>query len=135
MAFREPTFPLAFNLWRNTSLVTGPPDLQGMCNLAFGENAALYAPGYSQFKEDFIVVWMLFPKRTDVRPSSVHGNAQDCVEVPAGTGRFYLVVDVDDVGRGFTNEYRKALCAKITQGFGNFQLNPWGCPDWPLPIP
>jgi hypothetical protein len=67
-------------------------------------------------------MFLLLPPGTDIR-SGVLGTADD-VEVPAGSGRFYEVEFVDDVGKGFANEYRVALLIQTTA---------WGA--WPLPYP
>jgi hypothetical protein len=48
----------------------------------------------------------------------------DLVEVPAGTGRFYRVQWVDDLGKGFDNEHRFALL---------LQTNTFS--PWPIPMP
>lgn len=50
---------------------------------------------------------LLLPKGVDVRgPQDT--VSFDMAEVPAGSGRWYRVVGVDDVGKGFTNEHRTA---------------------------
>lgn len=65
-------------------------------------------------------MFLLLPKGTDIR-STVCGVAPDVVEVPAGTGRYYSVEMVDDVARGFANEYRFAMVLQLK--------------NWPAPIP
>jgi hypothetical protein len=56
---------------------------------------------------------VLFPTLTDVRDQFCAPiNNPDDVEVPAGSGRIYAVVNVDDVAKGFTNEYRIAYVGK-----------------------
>jgi hypothetical protein len=50
---------------------------------------------------------LLLPKGTDIRGPQ-DSVAADNVEVPAFSGRWYRVVAVDDVGKGFSNEYRNA---------------------------
>jgi hypothetical protein len=50
---------------------------------------------------------VLLPSRTDVRDQLTSGGT-DVIECPAGTGRYYTVGLVDDVARGFDNEYRLA---------------------------
>jgi hypothetical protein len=49
-------------------------------------------------------------------------SSADTVEVPAGSGRYYAILAVDDVARGFENEYRLALAEPA------YNL-------WPVPIP
>jgi hypothetical protein len=58
---------------------------------------------------------------TDIRDLNT-ATGYDIVEVPAGTGRLYLVEQVDDVGKGFLNEHR---CATLSKGLFT----------WPSPIP
>ena len=60
---------------------------------------------------------LLVPKGTDVRGSQGFGNATgelDLIEVPAGTGRFYTALGVDDVSKGFTNEHRFVVMSQIS---------------------
>jgi hypothetical protein len=50
---------------------------------------------------------LLLPPAVDVRgPQDT--VSFDMVEVPAGSGRWYSVVGVDDIGKGFSNEHRTA---------------------------
>jgi hypothetical protein len=49
------------------------------------------------------------PKLTDVRGTNGFGGGADIVEVPSLSGRFYQVRAVEDIGKGFDNEYRQAL--------------------------
>lgn len=67
-------------------------------------------------------LWMLvmLPSATDIRPPNSAGGA-DKVEMPAGSGRFYQVQFVDDIGKGFPNEHRFAILAQMGV--------------WPTPIP
>jgi len=50
---------------------------------------------------------LLLPPLADVRGPQDSVSA-DMVEVPAGSGRWYFVVGVDDIGKGFANEHRSA---------------------------
>jgi hypothetical protein len=63
---------------------------------------------------------LLLPMLTDIR-SDEKGPGSDWAEVPAGSGRFYQVVYVEDIGKGFSNEHRGAM------------LIPY--PPWPIPYP
>lgn len=65
------------------------------------------------------------PKGTDIRDASCNHGMTDFVEVPGGSGRWYFVVCVDDVAKGFTNEYRLAILRK------SFLTGS----EWPIPIP
>jgi len=73
---------------------------------------------------------LLCPAGTDIRDISCTGTPIDGVEIPVGSGRYYVVLHVDDVAKGFPNEYRIAALAK--QAFSS-QVANW--PLWPAPIP
>lgn len=120
MAFSTPTFNLMCNVWRNGNLTTNPPDVTSSCNLAMGRRGKLYGDGGTGLLSRETAMYLLLPALTDVR-SMQENNAADTVECPAGTGRFYAVVSVDDSGKGFSNEHRVAILAAI--------------PPWPMPIP
>lgn len=63
---------------------------------------------------------LLLPPLTDIQ-DCFNAGGPDTVEAPAGSGRFYLVDMVDDLGKGFANEHRFALMEKTG--------------TWPSPIP
>lgn len=65
-------------------------------------------------------MFLLCPKLTDIHGQRP-GFGPDNVEVPAGSGRYYRVMFVDDWAKGFPNEYRIALILAYA--------------DWPSPIP
>lgn len=118
MAFVPPTFNLTANVWHNPNPVTNPPDLVVSCQLrAPGKQSGFMALTATVL----ILSWeILFPALTDIRDAR-NGLGQDLVEVPAGSGRLYEGLLVDDVAKGFTNEYRILYVQKA----GN----------WPTPIP
>jgi hypothetical protein len=68
-------------------------------------------------------MWLLLPALTDIRATYTNGSF-DVVDCPAGSGRIYAVVFVDDSGKGFANEHRVACLS---------QYNAAGL--WPTPIP
>ncbi len=117
MAFKPPTFNLTCNIWRSTSLVTAPPDLSPICQLrASGKQSS----GLTQAPLGYFLPEILFPAHTDVRDQYCPSNA-DQIECPAGSGRYYVVANVEDVAKGFANEYRQAVVVKARV--------------WPQPIP
>lgn len=121
MTFTLPTFNLSFNLWRNGNSPPAAPDVTDVCNLAFGRRTASYQGVISTPNEP--IVSLLLPTGFDIQGPQC-ANPDTCVEVPAGTGRFYTILGVDDSGKGFANEHRVALLAWTTS-FG----------PWPSPIP
>lgn len=117
MAFRVPTMLLDCNIWHPPNGPPGLPDLTVKCQLRY--------PGTQSTGQDPSAGWVflweaLFPPRTAVNDSYTTPGS-DLVEIPAGTGRLYTVMMVDDVARGFPNEYRIAYIMKQA--------------PWPTPIP
>jgi hypothetical protein len=51
---------------------------------------------------------LLLPPLSDVRGPQDSSGFTDVVEVPAGSGRYYGVAAVDDIGKGYSNEHRTA---------------------------
>lgn len=121
--FRQPTFNLMCNIWRGTlDPLTDPPSLTIRCNLAWGRRVSAPASGGT---DDIGVVFtsmvLMVPAGADIRTREKGAILNDVVECPAGTGRYYNAVVVDDIGKGFDNEHRAAV------------LQPQA--NWPFPIP
>jgi hypothetical protein len=110
LSYQLPTFNLDVRLWRwvNWNLgvpPTAPPDLlfKGQLRLF---RTAFMSPNPSSAP---VRVALLVAKGTAIQGRYgwfTPTNVPDLVEVPAGTGRYYTVAAVDDVARGFSNEYR-----------------------------
>jgi hypothetical protein len=114
-----PTFNLLVNVWTAGTAPPAAPRTTCMGNLAFGRRTGPVLPGVASS-----LMQLLVPAGTDIRDGVNGPPGRDLLEVPAGTGRYYQVNVVDDLGKGFANEHRVVLCSKF-QGFGN----------WPIPIP
>jgi len=107
MPYALPTFNLACNLWHVPHPVTNPPDVISPCNLTPGQRIADQNASVTQ-----PCMYLLLPKLTDIRCQYEGvGGGDDLCEVPAGSGRYYTVIYVDDIGKGFANEHRFALIA------------------------
>lgn len=122
MPYTLPTFNLAVNIWRPGAPPPAPPALVTIGNLAHsrrehGELLVPPAPGYIHAFN----MWLLLPALTDVRDPFANGGAGDLVECPAGSGRMYAVLAVDDAAKGFANEHRVAVLLKLN--------------GWPVPNP
>jgi hypothetical protein len=107
---KAPTFNLVANVWVNFVGVWVYPPLIAFtyatpAQFQLGERVYGF-PGFGS--RGFI----LLPKATDVHFARGLGGL-DYIEIPAGSGRVYLVNDVDDVGKGFVNEYRQVDCSKV----------------------
>lgn len=117
MPFTIPTFNVPFNGWRQAALPPGPPRAyQGICNFSLGkrvvagtDQTAVQTPGSGVGIDVFLRI-MMVAAATDVRGRYATGGS-DVVEVPAGSGAFYLVGDVADMAKGFANEHRVCWCS------------------------
>lgn len=132
MAYVLPTFNLVCNVHGVVAGVNAFR-LASDCNLAIGRRSSFPFGSGANFPgiADGWAPTLLLPAATDIRDGSC-GGLCDIVEVPAGTGRWYLVSGVDDYGKGFPNEHRFATLVK-TWGFAG---NGSGLTaPWPTPIP
>ena len=110
--FRVPVFPLVVNIWNGGIQPPAPPSLVTVGNLCLPHRDSQvvqdYAPGlYVDYQ-----LYVLLPAGTDVRDGSA-GFGNSFLEIPAGTFRLYQAVFVDDVAKGFSNEYRRATIVKL----------------------
>jgi hypothetical protein len=114
MPFVIPNFNLTYNVWTGTIFVPSaiipvgvPRSVNQPGALVLGRRVNMTSSGGTG-SQGFPVMTMnlLTPKGTDIRgPQS---GPLDQVECPPGSGRFYFVVGVDDIGKGYPNEHRTA---------------------------
>lgn len=132
MAFTVPTFNLSADIY------TGPWATKALrltedCNLSPGKRVQqFHVTDDVNINSYAVQPLLLVPAGTDIRDASC-SHVADFVEVPAGSGRWYSVMGVDDVAKGFPNEYRLASLGKIFAGVSG----PGSYPGlfWPTPIP
>lgn len=120
--FTLPTFNLTVNIWRHAAVPPpGLPAVVSQGNLAWGRRTAVPSTGGTgSLGVPLMTMTLLLPPLTDVRGDPT-AAAADVVECPAGSGRYYLVYFVDDLGKGFLNEHRGAILGQVL--------------PWPAPIP
>jgi len=118
MSFSLPEFNLPVNVWTYPVLPPAAPTVMAMGNLAWGRRIMPATGGTELY--GMVAITLLLPAGTDIRGQAQSGHP-DRAEVPAGSGRFYTVQYVDDVGKGFANEHRAALLTPIAA--------------WPIPYP
>jgi hypothetical protein len=120
MAYRLPTFNLTCNIWTGNGPILYPTIPAGhhrlavSCQLTYGRRVTSTTPGPPEVGPNATEMQMCLqvPKLTDIRgPQDVGGP--DIVEVPAGSSRWYTVLGVDDIGKGFANEHRTAVIGAI----------------------
>lgn len=130
MGFRVPSFNIQCVVWSRSAVPPGPVIPAGLGLERAVYDCQLRAAGKTSTGQDEPHVWtflwqLLLPAQTDIRDwacfDGLAMDQPDLVEVPRGTGRFYTVALVDDVARGFPNEYRVAFIVKNAY--------------WPIPIP
>jgi len=128
MSYVLPTFNLTVNIWHRATYVGNfpgtipPPDVVVAGNLALGKRMN---------NPVGMNMWLLLPAATDIRDGNKNTTLSatgDIVEAPGGSGRYYYVVNVDDAGKGFSNEHR---VAEITFNLTFMPL----LPKWPEPYP
>lgn len=142
MGFVVPQMPLGVNIW-NSTLVTNAPTISTVCNLSPGRRTFFAGPVVTtNITLGALIVFgdlleCLLPKGTDIRGAQ-HAGLDSIVECPKGTGRYYYVVWVDDVAKGFANEYRLALMKQCDLTFVSLTnvISVFGnIPVWPVPTP
>lgn len=111
MAYTIPTFNLTVNIWHPPQVTPpiGLPQVVVLGNLTPGKRhqwGTTLVGGYT---------YILLPALTDIRITGV-------AEIPAGSGRYYKIGGVEDLGKGFPNEHRYAV---ILADYVN----------WPVPYP
>ncbi len=132
MAFSVPSFPLTANVfsppWPGVFRLATP------CNLGMGRRVNHPTDGGFGGPPSILTIvnTILVPALTDIR-DYCNLAGQDFVEVPAGSNRFYIVQSVDDVGKGFPNEYRIVQIGKVRDGADGAGTYPGYF--WPTPIP
>jgi hypothetical protein len=146
MAFIPPTFNLVCDIWRNAQwranwpLFTAAPTIVNQpCQLRVGSlrvNALVNSQEGGNLSE------LLVPALTDVRQANFQTSDfpawYDVVECPSGSSRFFFIVAVTDVAKGFSNEYRVAVVEPSVEWesaiYAGRPLYPYA-PPWPLPYP
>lgn len=114
MAFKLPSFNLLCNISQpdiqGEAMIPSPPYrlADQPCQLTYGRRVQVASTGgTTEVGTLTLSMNLLLPKGVDVRgPQDI--QSFDMVECPAGSGRWYQVFGVDDIGKGFSNEHRTA---------------------------
>lgn len=133
MAFTLPEFNLTCDIYSGPYL-TKAFRISVDGNLAFGRRVNWVPHDIGAIVEDLAVSWEMFlllPPLTDVR-STISSGQGDVIEAPAGSGRWYGVAAVEDIGKGFDNEHRVAALYQISE-YRNAVA--YAGLFWPVPMP
>jgi hypothetical protein len=135
MSFVLPTFNLTVSGWRRlgNGRTYAAPDFSVTGNLSVGRRVMIAgSPWTTTYGELTITaaipVELLLPAFTDIR-AAWNAQLEDLVEVPAGTKRFYRVVQVDDIGKGFANEHRIAWIGQFLSAETKLTGGPFNVPE------
>jgi hypothetical protein len=123
MPYVLPSFNLTCEVYGNSvpgfppgiGTATGPRLTGQPCALVYGRRVNPSGYGVTApipFQVSYCMS-LLLPLLTDIRTGLDSGGTYDIVEVPSGTGRYYIVGDVDDIGKGWPNEHRSANLIKV----------------------
>lgn len=105
----SPVFNLMCSGWRPPNVPPAPSDYSLQCQLYIASrgliditpgNPALWVPP----------IYLRVPPFSDIRPD-------DIIECPLGSGRLYSVRWVEDLHKGFPNEYRVGVLEQTFQPF------------------
>jgi hypothetical protein len=129
MSFSVPAFPLLCDIYTGPWLTRVLRVSAVPCNLGLGKRTLFYADDFYA-AGSLVSTQLLLPAGTDVR-SGLIAPANDMVEVPQGSNRWYQVQGVEDAGKGFGNEHRVAILSQVSQ-FVDATLFA-GC-VWPVPM-
>jgi hypothetical protein len=130
MSFSVPTFNLRCNIYTGPWL-TKSIRLTSDCNLAYSRRQQTMAGAFSTSVDSPLLMSLLLPAGRDVRDLSC-STVEDVIECPLGSGRWYQVAAVDDIGKGFPNEHRCAVLFAISENrYGAAYIGS----NWPTPIP
>lgn len=120
MSFSLPVMPLTCNVWRVAAgrPPVGAPAATFLGNLAWGKRVGVPSTGgTSTLGVVLMTMTLLCPTGTHF-VSDANLVTADTVEVPAGSGRHYLVAFADYIGQGFPNQHIGALLVQYTPGVG-----------------
>jgi hypothetical protein len=132
MSFSLPTFNLVCAIY-SYAVPLGLHRLVSECNLAFGRRVqqSWLSGGDFSSADGVNTQVLLLPAGTDIRSGLLVGEA-DIVEVPSGSSRWYQVLTVDDLGKGFDNEHRGAVIVQVSALTDPVR---YAGLEWPVPMP
>lgn len=117
-----PSFPLVCKVWHLPNAPPNPRDFEARCQLIWGPGKII-GQSLGGSVPDHASRFLYLPAGTDIH-CTTQALFGDIIECPASSGRFYEVVSVDDMAKGFRNEFR-CIIMYPSRTYG----------DWRVPIP
>ena len=114
MAFQLPNFNITVNIWTvGMNPATTPPRVSGApANLAWGKRVSTMSTGGTGSAGVLVSTMTLLIESTcDIRGRQATGGS-DTVEIPAGSGRYYVCETADYIGYGFPNQHKGAVVSQ-----------------------
>jgi len=109
MPYVIPTFNITCNLWTNRIQSVPPRVAAAPCNLAWGKRVNVASTGgTTEVGVPLLTMTLLLPATVDIRGFK-SATSSDLCEVPAGSGRYYIVWWADYIGYGFPNAHKGAV--------------------------
>jgi hypothetical protein len=131
MAFSLPSFNITVAVYSGPWL-GGSFRFESLANYAFGRRVGVGVLGPADPTHQALTFesLLLLPPGTDIR-SGMCADSPDVVEIPVGSGRWYMVFAVDVIGMGFPNEHVGAAVVQISA-----RSSPSSFPGlvWPVPM-
>lgn len=119
MSFYLPNFNLAVNDWYASESPVDAPTIY-LANHSVGRRISSLG-GITP--DDFyytLLSWLLTPSTNEIGTLLTNPSDPDVLEVPAGSGRYYIAVDGSYVGEGFANEHLAITLAPLTDGLKTY---------------
>ncbi len=131
MAFTVPDFNISVDVFRGPWL-TKVFAFTADANASFGRRVLLQWQDAADVElvVGQSVCQLLMPAGTDIR-SRIAAPANDIIEIPSSSGRFYQVAAVDTTARGFLNEHVMAQCLQVSV---NIDAVRYAGLVWPIPM-
>lgn len=117
-----PTFPVRCRVWISQTAAppVGPPDYSSFCSVSPSRPSTwTIAETIQGYLATDIIRMPADNLLTDSFPVSAGTTGFPCsvIEAPSFSGNYYAVIWTHIVGRGFPNEFRRAICTRAVANF------------------
>jgi len=113
-SFNLPQFNLEVGIFTSNSYDDGPNISTVGCLRRYPSQNNMEQGGSNSQNDYRWMMEILLPALTDVRPPCLNAGLNTFIECPLGARRFYRVLAVDDIAKGYPNEHRFCLVIPVT---------------------